>query len=204
MGQQTDDVETAYKVGQVLTTYDLLDLHEKLPGLWVGESGDATSLRALAKKINVALLRRAMKRAGEDPLEGEAENAYRLLTSDDVSAGVQTQQRNRLQRAGVDVDQLEDDFVTHQAVYTYLTDGLGVSKDSTDETDPREKHEQRIQRLQNRTAAVMENSLSELENGDHLSLGSVETTVDLQVYCRDCETQYGIATLLQNGGCDCE
>ncbi|WP_302082376.1 rod-determining factor RdfA [Salinibaculum rarum] len=203
MANETD-VQTRYKVGRVLSEHDLMDLHEALPERWLGESGEAESLRALAERINVAVLRQAMEEAGMDPLDGEAENAYRLVTDDDVSVGVRTQQRNRLERAGVDVDQCEDEFVTHQAVYTYLTKALGVSKDDRDETDPLEKHEERIQRLRSRTAAVMENSLTELQNDETITLGSFDTTVDLRVYCQDCETQYELSSLLARGGCTCE
>lgn len=198
------DVKTRYKVGRILSEHDLLDLHEALPELWAGEGDESASLRALAERINIALVRQAMEEAGMDPLEGEAENAYRLLTDDDVSVGVRTQQRNRLERAGVDVEELETEFVTHQAVYTYLTKALGVTKDETDDTDPVEKHEQRIQRLRSRTAAVMENSLSELQSDETISLGSFDTTVDLRVYCQDCENQYELSSLLQGGGCECD
>ncbi len=203
MANETD-VKTRYKVGRVLSEHDLLDLHAALPELWAGEGDESASLRALAEQINIALMRQAMEEAGMDPLDGEAENAYRLLTDDDVSVGVRTQQRNRLERAGIDVEELETEFVTHQAVYTYLTKALGVTKDETDDTDPVEKHEQRIQRLRSRTAAVMENSLSELQNNKTISLGSFDTTVDLRVYCQDCENQYELSSLLQRGGCECD
>lgn len=202
MAERADGPDSTYKVGRVLAEYGLSELHEELPDLWLGESGEAVSLRDLADRINVALVRQAMAEAGADPLEGEAENAYRLLTDDDVSAGVRTQQRNRLERAGVDVAGLESDFVTHQAVHTYLTDALGVSKEP-DETDPIERHEERIQRLRSRTVAVMEDSLSDLQ-GEELSLGSFDTVVSLQVYCRDCETQHDLADLFREGGCDCD
>jgi hypothetical protein len=193
-----------YKVGRVLAEYGLDDLHAELPDLWLGGGGEPMSLRKLETHINVALLRQSMEEAGIDPLEGEAENAYRLLTDDEVSVGVRTQQRNRLERAGVDVDTLDDDFVTHQAVHTYLTDVLGVSKDRTDDTDPVEKHEQRIQRLRSRTEVVTENSLSELTGAGDITLGEHNVVVDLQVYCRDCGSQYDTSTLFRQGGCDCD
>jgi hypothetical protein len=196
--------DRTYKVGRVMAEYDLSDLHDRLPGLWLGESGDELSLRDLANRINVALVRAALERAGEDPLDGEAENVYRLLNGDDVSTGVRIQQRNRLERDGVDVDDLEADFVTHQAVHTYLTKGLDVSKESADDTEPLEKHETRIQRLRNRLNAVMEQSLEELETAGELSTGDIDATVSLQIYCADCETQYDLPELLQNGGCDCD
>jgi len=116
---------------------------------------------------------------------------------------VRTQQRNRLERAGVDVEELETEFVTHQAVYTYLTEALDVSKENEDDT-PLQTHEQRVQRLRNRTVAVTENSLSVLENEGHLSLGPTEVVVDISVYCRSCDRQYEFSDLLQEGGCTCE
>jgi len=204
MSKNVSEPNKRYKVGRVLSEYDLLDMHESLPDLWLGESGDATSLRDLAERINVALTHQALEEAGEDPLEGEAENVYRLLTDEEVSAGVRTQQRNRLERAGVEVDQLEADFVTHQAVYTYLTEALGVSKERRSDTDPIEKHEQRIQRLRSRTTAVAEHSLSELRERGSLTLGEFDIVVDLAVYCQDCGTQSELSALLQEGGCDCE
>lgn len=203
MSEKRNEPNTRYKVGRVLAEYDLLALHEELPDRWLGESGDPTSLRDLADLINVALVSRTMEEAGEDPLEGEAENVYRLLTDDEVSTGVQTQQRNRLERAGVDVDTLEDDFVTHQAVYTYLTKGLGISKE-TDQREPIEKHEERIQRLRSRTTAVVENSLSELEGCGEIAGGEFDAIVDIQVYCGACNTQAPLADFLEAGGCECE
>jgi hypothetical protein len=204
MSDNVSEPNRRYKVGRVLSEYGLLDLHEELPDRWVGADGEATSLRELADQFNVAILERAMEEAGADPLEGEAENAYRLLTDDDVSVGVRTQQRNRLEREGLDVDALEDDFVTHQAVHTYLTEAVGVSKKRGDDTDPMEKHEQRVQRLRSRTEAVTENSLSELTSAGTLTLGEHNVVVDLQVYCRDCGSQFDAATLFRRGGCDCE
>lgn len=194
------EIDRTYKVGRVLSEYDLVDLHERLPELWVDEE---ISLRDLAERINVAAVNQALERADEDPLEGEAQNVYDLLTGDDVSAGVRIQQRNRLDRAGIDVDELESDFVTHQAVHTYLTKGLEVSKSADDETDPVEKREVRIQRLRSRLDAVLGQSLTELRGADELTLGEFETSVSLQVYCEDCGMQYGLAELLDNGGCDC-
>lgn len=197
------NADPSYKVGRVLADYDLGALHDQLPALWLGDDGEAESLRTLADRINVALVRRAMERAGEDPLTGEAENAYELLTGDDVSAGVRVQQRNRLDRAGIDVDQLEDNFVTHQAVHTYLTTALDVSKETATETDPLGTHEQRIQRLRSRLDAVVDQSLSELQTNGALSAGALDATVTVQVYCQDCGTQYDLSDLFERGGCAC-
>jgi hypothetical protein len=202
MAEHAPEYDTRYKTGQVFSEYNLPALHEELPARWRGEEDDAESLRDLATRINVAILERAMERAGENPLEGEAENAHRLLTNDDISTGVRTQQHNRLERAGVDIDSVMDDFVTHQAVHTYLTDALEVSKDTGD-TDPVKTHEQRIERLRNRTRAVIENSLSDLKRAGDIPDGSYNVLVDAQVYCSECDTQVTFSTLLTDG-CRCE
>lgn len=195
-----------YKVGSVLSKYDLEDLRNDLPDLWVGESGEALSLRDLAEKVNLAIVERALERSGGAPLEGEAANTYRLLTDDDVSAGVRTQQRNRLQRKGVDVDALADDFVTHQAVYTYLTEGRGVSKEKSEQTDMIEKRKENIQRLRSRLIAVANQSLSEVQDSEveDFTLGEFDVRASLQVYCRECDKQYDLIALLDRGGCDCD
>lgn len=198
------DANRKYKVGDVLSRYELTDLHNRLPELWLGETGEEFSLRDLAERINVSIVRVSLERTGEDPLDGEAQNVYRLLHHDDVSAGAQVQQENRLERAGIDVDELKDDFVTHQSVHTYLTKGLNVSKGSNDQTDPVEKRGIRIERLQNRLDAVVEQTLEDLQNSGDLSAGEVNTTVSIQVFCEDCGTQYELFELLDKRGCNCQ
>jgi hypothetical protein len=71
-----------------------------------------------------------MSEAGLNPLDGEAANTYRLLTSDDVTSGERTKVERHLNRAGIDVEQLRSDLVSHQAVHTYLTKHRGVSLSS--------------------------------------------------------------------------
>jgi hypothetical protein len=200
---KVNNVKEKYKTSKVLSKYELADLHEKLPELWVGKSGEEISLRDLADRINIAIIRAALEEAGEDPLEGEAENVYRLLEGDDVSTGVRIQQQNRLERVGIDVEEMKNDFVTHQAVYTYLTQGLDISKGSTDRTDQTKKHEVRIQRLRSRLDAVLQQSINDLRNANQITTGDIDTTVSLQVYCEDCGSQYELLQLFQNGGCNC-
>jgi hypothetical protein len=192
-----------YKVGRVTVEYGLEELHDELAERWLGDGRDAQSLRELADELNVAVLEAAMDDAGLDPLEGEVRNAYRLLTDDDVSAGMRTQQRSQLEREGVDVDELTSDFVTHQAVYTYLTDALGVSKDREESATSVEKHDQRVNRLRSRTEAVTESSLNSLTSAGKIHHGDHDVVVDIQVFCHDCGSQYAVSTLLERGGCDC-
>lgn len=192
-----------YKVGRVISKYGLTEFHAKLPDRWLGDGHDAQSLRELADDLNVAVLREAMKSADLQPLDGEVENAYRLLTGNEVSSGMRTAKRNEFERDGVKVDSVENDFVTHQAVYTYLTEFLDVSKQEHEDVNLLEKHSERINRLRSRTKAVAADSVDSLADKDELEVGEPEISVTIQVYCHQCKRQYPISSLLTQGGCDC-
>jgi len=194
---------TRYKVGGIVSKYGLKEFHQELPDRWLGKGREAQSLRELADELNVEILRDAMEEADLQPLDGEVENTYRLLTGDEVSSGMRTAKRNELERDGVDVESVEDDFVTHQAIYTYLTEVLDISKREQDDRDPIEKHSERINRLRSRTEAVATNSIDSLEKNDAIAVGDSEISVTIQVYCHECGKQYPLSSMLAQGGCDC-
>jgi hypothetical protein len=208
MAERTDDEErppeTRSKVGRVIAEYELDGLGEELERRWLGDGFERQSLRDLADLFNHRVLRRAMLDAGMDPLEGEVENAYDLLTGDDVSEGVRTQARNRLERSGVDVESLQSDFVSHQAIHTYLRKYRGAEQSEEAAGDRIERTVSTVRRLESRTVAVVENSLQTLRNAGTVRLGPFDVLVDVRVFCSDCGRQYDVVDLLERGGCDCE
>ena len=110
------------KVERVVRKYDLGDLGRELERRWTGEGRERQSLRDLSHYFNRQVLESAMDEAGVMTLQGELENIYELLTGDDVTEGARTQARNRLEREEIDADDLQDDFVSHYAMHTYLRD----------------------------------------------------------------------------------
>jgi hypothetical protein len=206
-GREDGDKQTAgtnSKVGRVIAEYGLTGLGDELVALWSDEGDNQRSLRELAEYVNHELLRSAMENAGMSPLEGEVENTYRLLTDDDVSSGMRTQAETALEREGVDVERLRTDFVSHQAVHTYLTKFRGVeTPGTTDEGDQVDKTVDAIQRLKNRLAAVTADNLRTLRETDRIMLGEFNVLVDVRVFCEDCQTRYDVVELLRSGGCDC-
>lgn len=198
-----DAADARYKVARVLSKYSLEEEAEELGDLWLGTGDEQYSLRELADRVNVSLLRAAMVEAGLDPLDGEVENAYRLLTDDDVSAGMRTQQRQELERAGVDVDEVLSDFVTHQAVHTYLTKGRGLEKPAGDDRRQRERDFETLRRLQSRTGVVTESTLERLRDTGRVTLGEFDVFVSVSVFCRDCGTQRTLDELVETEGCEC-
>ena len=188
------------KVARLIEQYELDSIGAELEQLWTAKE-NRRSLRDLATYFNRQLLRRALENADIRPLDGEVENIYRLLTDDDSGADG-TRIRRRLERDGVDVDAIEDDFVTYQAIRTYLKKHRGAEY-TPDETDPIEREVANIQQLRGRVDSVTEGKLRQLGNTDRLELGGFRTLVDVQVVCEDCNTQFDVVELLERGHCDC-
>jgi len=193
------------KVARLIDAYGLESAGQTLEARWLGEDGERQSLRALADRFNRWLLRAAMDDAGVRYLDGEVENRYRLLTSDDVSRGARTRARRTLAREGVAVDALEADFVSHQAMHTYLTKHRGVEApaDGDDDATRLARGAETVQRLRNRLTAVTERTLDDLEAAGLLAVGDVEVLVDVTVVCPDCGRSADVRELIDAGGCDC-
>lgn len=117
--------------GRVIADYGLDGFGETLEEKWTRTDEKRASLRELADVLNGRLLGAAMEDAAMSVLEGEVANTYRPLTDEDVSRGVETQVENRLERNGVDVESLREDFVPHQAVHTYPTKYRGDGTPTT-------------------------------------------------------------------------
>lgn len=202
----TTDTKRSSKVGRVLAEYEIEGLGETLERRWTGDGEERFSLRDLADWLNKKLLEVAMRRANRRPHDEEINNIYRLLTDDSVSSGVLTQTRSDLQRDGIELESLENDFVSHQAIHTYLTKHRGATHTpsvTTDE-DRIESVIGAIQRLSQRTMRVSEDNLATLKNTERLSIGEFDVLVDVTVTCQDCGRQYEIVDLLEAGSCECK
>lgn len=192
------------KVGRVIADRNLDGLGEELERYWTGEGDEQRSLRELADYFNRRLLESRLAQSGVQSLEGEVENTYRLLTDDDVSAGARTDAETALEHSGIDVDQLRREFVSHQAIHTYLTEYRDVEYAENRNRDRIATTVQSLRRLINRLTAVAETNLHSLDDADWITVGDVDVMVDVQVLCADCGTQYDVVDLLQAGGCDCQ
>ena len=203
MGQNKNT--TRSKVARVIDEYDLDGLGDELEERWT-RSEDRSSLRALAEYFNRQVLREHIEMEGTDPLDGEIENLYRLLTDEDVTSGVRHETRSRLERRGVDIDPLESDFVSYQAIRTYLRSCRDVSppEESDSPEDRREQKRNAVQQLSGRLKTVARDALTELRNAGYLTLGQFDVLVTVQVHCSDCDAHMSVSDLLKQGGCQCE
>jgi|AntDeeMinimDraft_5_1070356.scaffolds.fasta_scaffold03910_5 hypothetical protein len=193
------------KVARLIDEYALGEsFGARLETLWTSEGEDRMSLRALADLFNRALLEAAMDEAGMASVDGDVENLYRLMTTEDVSSGMRTEARARLDREDVDVDRLERGFVTYQAIRSYLKEYRGAEYEGTTDTNRIESTTTTTQRLRSRLRSVVEGNLDQLRSTGRLTLGEFRLLVDIDVLCEDCGAQYSVFDLLARGGCDCE
>jgi len=189
------------KVARLIDEYDLQGLGAEFEQQWTAEE-DRKSLRELAREFNWRVIEQALQEANIKYLDGEIKNTYRLLTDDEVSSAESTRVKRRLERDGVDVDTLENNFVTYQAIRNYLKDHRGAEY-TPNETDPLEREVTNVQKLRGRMATVTEGRLKQLRASDELSLGEFRTLADIRVVCEDCNTQFDVVDLLSQGGCNC-
>ena len=138
-----------YKIPRVAEEFGLHDIEDELVENRTRE-GNPASLRKLAASFNQCLLQTVMEEAGMEPLEGEAENTYRLLTDDTVSSSVRTETEKKLEQNGRDIDHLMTSFVAYQAVRSYLKEVRDIESVQQDNDDRVEKVELSVERLRNR------------------------------------------------------
>lgn len=105
------------KVAHLLEEYEMGLLGTELEQLWTAE-GNRRNLQELAIHFNQQLLQQALEEAGIRTLDGEIETIYRLLTTYDTLDQVRI--RHRLERNGVNVDELIDDFVIYDTILSYI------------------------------------------------------------------------------------
>lgn len=190
------------KVATLIEQYGLNGLGDELEQSWTATGDDHRSLRALADEFNKRLLEERLAAAGIQTVDGELENMYRLLTDDDVTEGERIRLKRRLDRDGVDVEGLQDQFVSYQTVRRYLKDVRDAEYDRP-EADRLQAEAQNLQQLRGRVESVTDSKLEQLRQSD-LTLGEFRATADVRVFCEECSSQYDVNTLLERGGCECE
>ncbi|WP_440992049.1 rod-determining factor RdfA [Haloarchaeobius baliensis] len=190
------------KVGRVSAAYDRGDVDDWLPAAWE----DGTSVRSLTRRFNEELVEAALTAVDGSRLEWSRTPVYEALHTDELPESEAIQIRRELERAGVDVDGLADDLVSHQTVYRHLTNCLAASGPA--EKTPEERREQardRIYALQQRTSLVTESTLDSLQNAGVTDLGDPDVLVDVRIVCRDCGRSMDLEQVLTDGcGCPSE
>lgn len=143
MTTESSSVNT--RVARVIKAYDLDGMGTSLETAWTGKEGERTSLRDLADEFNKAVLEAALREASVSSLSVDVSSTYNALRSDSGSEA--NRARRRLEREGIDVDKLTKNFVTHQAIHTYLPQERKASLPAAD-NDMADRKVETIEKLQ--------------------------------------------------------
>jgi len=190
------------KVARLVDEYDLHGVGDELEARWTATGDDHWSLRDLAAAFNRELIEARLDEADVRRSKREIDAVVRSLTGDEVNAADRTQLRRRLERDGVDVDTLDRDVITYQAIRSYLRDHRGVEYEREND-DRTATTAETLQKLRGRLVSVTETKLEGLRKTANFTLGEFRVTVDVRVLCTECDSRYGVAELLSSGGCDC-
>lgn len=195
----SEDGSCGCKVGRVTAAYEHPNVDEWLFEEWQ----EGTSIRSLTEELNEELIERKLAAVGATRFEWSKTPVYEALHTDELSEPETIEIRRELERAGVDVEQLSADLVSHQTVYRHLKNCLGAagSEEKTAE-ERREKARNRIYALQQRASVVTESTVESLQKAGVTDIGDPEVLVDINVVCRDCGQSMDLDQLLTSG-CDC-
>lgn len=193
------------KVNSLIDKYNLSGIGEELEQRWKGDYSDRErmSLRDLTDFFNKRLIESALLTSGEGALDPELDEIYRYLTSDDVTTGQRKDKRNELRESGIDVDDLESDFVTYQSIRSYLKDWRGVEPPETSVAEKLEKDSTAVKKLLTRSETVADATLTNSRNTDRIALGEFEVDASVEMLCRECGRRTPVLEIIDQGGCTC-
>lgn len=187
------------KIGRVTRDYGIPNVDSRLVSEWQ----NGTSVRQLTEDLNRDVIESELNAANVSQVEWSRTPVYEALQTEDLSEAEEIEIRRELDRAGLDVEQLASDLVSHQTVYRHLTRCLNVSR-SDDRTpdDRRENAKDTVHALQRRTEIVTRSTIDALRSAGVTDLGEVDVLVDVQVVCSDCDRSMDFDTAIGEG-CNC-
>ena len=190
-------VTTMRKIERNIDKYGLEGLNAELRQ----QRQDGASLRDLAATINQRILKAALMTANVS-LVGDLENVYETLQDDEGSVGQRAELSARLVRRGVPMEEVENDFVSHQTVSDYLTDCLAIDTSHQQQLTIEEAMKT-IEWAETRGEAVIDRTLTRLYEAGELATAPEEVSCSLYVTCAQCNERSRLYELLEQGGCDC-
>ena len=173
------------KVCRVLDEREMDRYEQRLVDQWQADRPQRKGYRQLSTWLNVLMLRREMDRAGLSTLGDEASSKYARLT--DVDTTVAAEVRDDLANSGVDVERLEDDFVSYGVVRTHLQECLGAERKQPPST---EWEPEALDIAQSQAERKASEAVQTLVNKGKLTAGGdVTVHVAVELECDACHVQ---------------
>lgn len=210
MSENTSYQQCGCKIGRAINSYDLGDLNAILIEQYQREGA---SLRDLANIINRRILRAEIEQ-NDDPLDTDRElygaldkkeaisAIYDVLTDDETPAGQRARVRTQLEQAGIDLESIRGDWVTHPTVRSHLRECCDVETSSKKQVNA-EGGTQTIEWAQERCRAIVNRTLERLQETDEFNITSPEISISIRITCTECQQSYRPSELITTEGCDC-
>lgn len=187
------------KVGRVTQKYDLAGVYDEV-GRRREQEDD--SLRTLAEFVNTCVLRRTIETHADREVLVDAASVYSTLTNG-ADAGAVAETRERLATAGVPVEEVTDDFVSHQTVRAHLNSCLDMDTGRSGATDPEEVADL-IEWARSRDERIIDRAVSRLRESGHLQIGETNVIHSVRVICEACGRSHRLQELLNDQQCECD
>lgn len=189
------------KVKRVAEEYHLEGVTDELEHRWAATGEEHQSLRELADFVNKQMLESEIDRTSDFPQAQDVEHIYNVLQSDNVSPGRLQELKRNLDRRGIDIDKLTSDFVSHQAVHSYLRDYQGVEYEASEQTI--EDDLEIVQRVRGRLIAVIESIIDKNQSKEDFDASEYGVYIDIRIQCEECQRSMTLVNYFKNRGCDC-
>lgn len=187
--------EHGCKVCRVLAERGMERYEQRLIEQWKADRPQRKGYRQLATWLNALILRREMERAGLSTLGDEAASKYERLTADDSAIAAEV--RDALQNSGIDVESLENDFVSYGVVRTHLKECLDQERPEEEST---EWEPEAIEIARSRAEQKTREAVRALVNKERLSTGGdVSVHVSVELECERCHSRVPVERALRRG-----
>lgn len=186
------------KLDKIIDKYGLVDLNAELR---YQRNEEETSLRDLAEYVNIQIVDATLESV-DATVAGDAVSVHRALTAEDVRPERRMAVRNQLTDLGLNLDELTTDFISYQTVRTHLRRCLGLDTGRRGITSLDEGYGV-IQKARDRTAHIVERTLTRLARVGALAAGDVTVSVSIRVTCETCDVSVPVEDFLDRDGCEC-
>ncbi|UHQ96105.1 rod-determining factor RdfA [Natrinema halophilum] len=209
MGNPIDsERRCACKIGRTIEQYGLTDLNEEIRHR---RDGQNASLRVLADYINKQILEAALAEAETDltnvaygavSADDALSAVYETLADDQIPADREARVRKRFEQNGIDLGEIESNWVTHPTVRSHLNNcldidtsrGIRITTNAARNT---------IEWARTRCGQVVEQTISRLVSADIVTMQSTDVSVMIQITCPECGNTYRFGELLEQESCAC-
>lgn len=168
------------KIVRVAEEYKMNSIGCEMAKMWVDPDNEQRqTLKQLRDHFNKEVLRNAMIDAGMDIAPGEIEASYSYLFDDSTPDSDRKDVEIRLERNGVDVESVVDDFINSpQTILNYLHEEQGVKLEKDGAKTSNEKSLGHIKSLNKRYENVVSKIINKLIRQGDLTPGDYSIEIN--------------------------